>query len=304
MNYYKVTFSLLIISTLSACTSSGYRDMNIADSSENFNNFEISKNINERVRVQFESSITKTKGDAFSGIAINNSPDKNGKQFLMDDGTYAYPHSPNSDKISIGDLEYAASQISYKYSVKHQTLSGSYDFIHREHFGLRLALGISQYDYTVKAKMHGDVDVYKLVESPSPVQFRYDTGSSSIISYYSDYKIPQGKVTDKQLNFDFTDYGLYVAIEPHYHINKHYGVSLRLATSVGEDTTIGTNINSELSVRFNYNPVEPVEIYLGYQHFSLGKDLGKDNVSTSSRNKGSDLSIDTRGLLMGLAVRL
>ena len=194
--------------------------------------------------------------------------------------------------------------MSYNYSVAHKTISGGFDFIHKQHFGLMLSLGLSQYDYSAKATMNGDVDAYKFVHSDVPVIVTYSNGMSERASPQFNYKISQGKVTNKAFDFDFTDYGCYVAIEPHYQFNKHYGASLRPATSVGKDTSIGTNVNSELSLRLNYKPINPLEIYVGYQYFSLGKDLDEDSSTPSSSGHGeSNLTIDTRGFLTGVALR-
>lgn len=301
MHYYKVLLPLLMASLVSACTSSGYRDMNVSDDSEIFNNIEISKDISDRIRIQFESSITKTTGSSVS--YASNSHYVAETPVLISDNIYAYFRLPDFDMISVGDTEYLASKVSYNYSVAHKTISGSYDFIHGKHFGLRLALGASQYDYSVTATMHGNVDTYKYVTSETPITVNY--GTSSIVSnQYWNYKTPQGQVNNKKLKFDFTDYGIYVGIEPHAQFNKHYGASIRLATSIGEDIRIGTNINTEVSLRLNYTPVEALEIYTGYQYFSLGKDLDKDENTPSHGGHGeSNLTIDTRGLLMGLALR-
>lgn len=304
MHCYKVASPLFVAVLLSACTSSGYRDIHVSDDSQIFNNIEVSKDINKRFRVQLESSIAKSKGSSVSN-SVASPDDKPGKTVMMLDGIYKYVHFLNEDKLSVGDFEYAASKISYNYSVSHKTISGSYDLIHREYFGLRLGFGLSQYDYSVKALMHGDVDSYKFVQPATPILVEKEEGSSVVLSQYSGYRTPQGKVTNKQLNFDFTDYGVYVAVEPHIQFNKHYGASVRVASSLGDDSTIGTNVNSEISIRLNYKPVDPLEIYFGYQYFSLGKDLRKDNDTPSSSGHGeSHLTIDTRGLLAGIAVRL
>lgn len=298
MYYNKIFLSLLLVSFLSSCASTHpQRDLRVSDDSEIFSNIEISKKITDRLHIQAESSIAKTKGNSVANGTVALPP--TAPLLAIGDGVYGYRYYPSDDKVSIGDSEYATSKISYDYSVAHKIISAGYDVVQREHFGLNLALGISQYEYSAKVTMNGDVDVFTRGRATRPLN--NNPGQTDPYTY----SIPQGKVTDKKFNLDYTDYGLYMAVEPRYHLNKHYGASLRLATSIGEDSDFDTCFNSELSLRFNYKPADIMEIYAGFQYFLLGKDLDKDDDNPSTGgHKESNLRMNTRGLLVGVAWRL
>lgn len=291
-----LSFALL----LSACTSSGYRDFNVADSSATFSNIEVSKTFNERWRVQLESSIATTKGSTASYESPDNHTSYQKELILDSNGNYTYDYYDPRNSVGFGGIDYPATKISYDYSINHKTISGGFDFFHTKHVGLILSMGLSQYDYSVTATLNGTLDASRVINLDDPIIIEDDQSQTTIYKYRQ-----LEKVTNKQLSFDFTDYGFYVALEPHFQFNDQYSVSARFATSTGKYTSIGTNLNSEISLRFNYIPVEHVEMYLGYQFFSIGNalDSNKEIGILTHLDGQSRLSIDTRGLLGGFALR-
>lgn len=289
MNIRQISTCLLISALLCGCTTSTPRNFDVTDHSATFTNIEISKQLNSRWKVQYETSGSATTGSSYSSpILITNELTAGEKQTM-----------PILEAIHLNQYEYENPGIFYDYSAKHQALSLGYDFINGKHLGLTLAVGVSQYKYSVTALMDGDVNVYQYKDEPFQVDFNEYTVQTR--GHY-DY---EGTVTDKQFNFNYSALGAYISVEPHFQFNKYFGVNVRAASSFAKrNSSMYWLTGTELGIRFTFTPIEHLELYSGYQSWRIRNDLMSNSEGNQpSSDHKSHLNMNLGGIISGIALR-
>ncbi|RYG13136.1 MAG: hypothetical protein EOO07_18080 [Chitinophagaceae bacterium] len=260
------------------------------DKSTTFTNVEISKKIGEKWKVQLESSAKAAEGSAFTPAPENKSTPSSTSIFFRP-GTIRYQ-----------SLSYEAPVLSHEYSMKRTALTVGYNFLNGDHFGLTLSGGVSVYDYSVATTMPGTVNVYRHF-----YEVTQTTNSGNVkVNSVNQGDTYEGTVTNKQFLFDYSAVGAYISIEPRYDFNSHFAVSARLTASSGKKASKYLLTGAEAGLRCIYKPIKHLELYTGYEAWHITNDLDSsvDPDSPSDKDLGhSDLSIDARGFVGGIALR-